>query len=64
MKSNYQRFIMRFQPDREPALDELLEDPAAQLLMQRDGVDEAMVRDLLSVVSRNLAEHSDDELHA
>lgn len=55
---------MRFQPDREPALDELLEDPAAQLLMQRDGVDEAMVRDLLSVVSRNLAEHSDDELHA
>ena len=33
---------------REPSLDELLGDPAALLLMRRDGVDEAMLRELLA----------------
>ena len=33
---------------REPSLDELLGDPAARLLMRRDGVDEAMLRELLA----------------
>lgn len=55
---------MMFRMDREPALDELLEDPAAQLLMRRDGVDEAMLRELLAMVSRNLAEHPEVDLRA
>jgi hypothetical protein len=50
--------------NREPALDDLLADPAAQLLMLRDGVDEAMLRDLLAVVSRNLAEHPEIDRRA
>lgn len=48
-----------FNMDREPALDDLLDDPATQLLMRRDGVDEAMLRDLLGAVRRTLAEHAE-----
>jgi hypothetical protein len=48
--------MMMFRMDGEPALDELLEDSAAQLLMQRDGVDEAKLRDLLAAISKNLTE--------
>jgi hypothetical protein len=47
--------MIMFQMDREPALDDLLEDPATQLLMQRDGVDEATLRDLLAAVGRTRA---------
>jgi hypothetical protein len=39
---------------REPDLDELLADPMAQLLMRRDGTDEAELRDLLEKVGRRL----------
>jgi hypothetical protein len=34
-------------PTREPSLNELLDDPIAQLLMERDGVEEREVRKLL-----------------
>jgi hypothetical protein len=37
-------------PCTEPRLDELLGDPAMQLLMARDGVEETMLRHLLSRV--------------
>jgi hypothetical protein len=56
--------MMMFCMDREPALDDLLEDPATQLLMRRDGVDEAMLRDLLAAVSRTRAEHREIDLPA
>jgi hypothetical protein len=44
--------------NHEPALD----DPDAQLSMRRDGVDEAMFRDLLAAVRRTLAEHAELDL--
>ncbi len=37
-------------PIREPSLDELLDDPIAQLLMERDGVEEAEIRKILDDV--------------
>ena len=40
---------------REPPLDELLHDPAAQLLMRRDGVDEATLRQLLARIGEHIA---------
>ncbi len=48
----------RDEPDerrRESELDELLSDPMAQLLMQRDGTDEAELRKLLEKVGRRLS---------
>jgi hypothetical protein len=54
--------MMMFRMAREPALDDLLEDPATQLLMRRDGVDEAMLRDLLAAVSRTRAQHREIDL--
>lgn len=39
---------------REPPIDELLRDPVARLLMERDGVDEAMLRRLLEQVGQRL----------
>jgi hypothetical protein len=48
----------RDEPDerrRESELDELLRDPMAQLLMQRDGTDEAELRKLLEKVGRRLS---------
>jgi hypothetical protein len=39
---------------REPELDDLLGDPMAQLLMRRDGTDEAELRNLLEKVGRRL----------
>ena len=38
-------------PCTEPRLDELLGDSAMQLLMARDGVDEAALRQLLGTVA-------------
>jgi hypothetical protein len=55
---------MMFRMNREPAIDDLLADPAAQLLMQRDGVDEAMLRDLLAAVRRSVAEQREIDLRA
>ena len=40
---------------REPSLDELLGDPATRLLMRSDGVDEAMLRDLLAHLGARVA---------
>jgi hypothetical protein len=48
----------RDEPDerrRESELDELLRDPMAQLLMQRDGTGEAELRKLLEKVGRRLS---------
>lgn len=39
---------------REPPIDELLRDPVARLLMERDGVDEVMLRRLLEQVGQRL----------
>ena len=38
-------------PCTEPRLDELLGDSAMQLLMARDGIDEAALRQLLGTVA-------------
>jgi hypothetical protein len=38
----------------EPPIDEILHDPATQLLMKRDGVDEATLRRLLEQVGRRI----------
>lgn len=40
-------------PTREPSLDELFEDPIAQLLMERDGVEEREVRKILDDVRQH-----------
>jgi hypothetical protein len=42
-------------PTREPSLDELLDDPIAQLLMECDGVEERDVRKILDDVRQHHA---------
>jgi hypothetical protein len=45
-----------FRPDREPSLDELIDDPVTQTVMRRDGVSrEALVKMLESARNRILA---------
>lgn len=46
----------------EPALNEMLADPMTQLLMRRDGVQEAEIRRLAARLRQRAADKSDSEI--
>ncbi|MBV9522793.1 MAG: hypothetical protein JO010_08370 [Alphaproteobacteria bacterium] len=46
---------------REPALDDLFEDPLTRLLMARDGVEEGKLRSLLDDLGQKLIAADEDE---
>jgi hypothetical protein len=48
----------------EPSLDDLLEDPIVQLVMQSDGFDEVAVRQIICDAARRLNNSPADDVAA
>lgn len=44
-----------FRGNREPSLDEILAEPIVHTIMQRDGADEALIRQLMLRVDATLS---------